>query len=329
MLCYLKVQSSAIQYNPTSALAMRKVVLLYNPLSGSRHNRRLADVKAVELVLRSAGIEVIVAPTQAASGTAAQVNEAIAQGCDTVFACGGDGTVHDVLQSLVGSDMALAIIPLGTANALAHDLRIPLTAVGAARAALTAKPRHIAVGQVHYQDFAGNRASRYFTVTLGIGADAHLFHRLDSALKVRFGMLAYYAKATWLWLTLNMETLRVEFSAEDGELRKAEVSELLAVRIRNFGGVLRELAPGASLDRDDLRLVLFHTKSRVKYLHYIVRGLVGASWRVSGIELVHSANVKCMPLSDLPVYVEADGEILGTLPAEISVLRNAVTILAP
>ena len=147
MLCYLKVQSSAIQYNPTSALAMRKVVLLYNPLSGSRHNRRLADVKAVELVLRSAGIEVIVAPTQAASGTAAQVNEAIAQGCDTVFACGGDGTVHDVLQSLVGSDMALAIIPLGTANALAHDLRIPLTAVGAARAALTAKPRHIAVGQ--------------------------------------------------------------------------------------------------------------------------------------------------------------------------------------
>ena len=148
---------------------MRKVVLLYNPLSGSRHNRRLADVKAVELVLRSAGIEVIVAPTQAASGTAAQVNEAIAQGCDTVFACGGDGTVHDVLQSLVGSDMALAIIPLGTANALAHDLRIPLTAVGAARAALTAKPRHIAVGQVHYQDFRGqprltlfHRHSRYW-----------------------------------------------------------------------------------------------------------------------------------------------------------------------
>lgn len=78
---------------------MRKVVLLYNPLSGSRHNRRLADVKAASSVLREAGIEVIVTPTQASPGTAEQVSEAMAQGCDTVFACGGDGTVHDVCRA--------------------------------------------------------------------------------------------------------------------------------------------------------------------------------------------------------------------------------------
>jgi diacylglycerol kinase (ATP) len=307
---------------------MRKVALLYNPLAGSRHNRRLADVRAAELVLRNAGIEVIVAPTEA-DGTAEQVREAIAQACDTVFACGGDGTVHDVLQNLVGAETALAIIPLGTANALAHDLGIPLTPVAAARSALTFKPRRIAVGQVHYRNLSGDRGSRYFTVTLGIGADAHLFHQLDSSLKVRFGMLAYYAQATWLWLTLNMQTFAAEFPAPVGGLRKAEVSELLAVRIRNFGGVLRELAPGASLYRDDMRLVLFHTHSRLNYLHYIVRGLAGGRWRVSGIELVHSASVTCKPLGDSPVYLEADGEILGTLPAEISVVRDALTILAP
>ncbi len=225
---------------------MRKVAVLYNPLAGSRHNRRLADVKAAESVLRHAGIEVIVTPTQPACGTATQVQEAIAQGCDTVFACGGDGTVHDVLQSLVGTPVALGIIPLGTANALAHDLGLSLGAAAAARAALTAKPRRIAVGQVHYQDFSGKPAERYYTVTVGIGADAHLFHELDSSLKVRFGMMAYYAKATWLWLTLNMLPFAAEFPGENGQLRKAEISELLAVRICNFGGVLRELAPGAS-----------------------------------------------------------------------------------
>src|ERR1017187_2655684 len=73
------IPDSVIQYNPASAIAMRKAALLYNPLSGSRHHRRLADVKAASSVLREAGIEVIVTPTQAAPGTAEQVNEAIAQ----------------------------------------------------------------------------------------------------------------------------------------------------------------------------------------------------------------------------------------------------------
>jgi len=308
---------------------MRKVAVFYNPLSGSRHGRRLEDVKAVVDVLREAGVAATVTPTVALQGTAELVKEAIEQDCDTVFACGGDGTVHDVLQSLVGSDVALGIIPLGTANALAHDLRIPLTPTAAARAALTAERRRIAVGRASYQDFSGVRGSRYFTVTLGIGADAHLFYELESSLKISFGMMAYYFKATWLWLTLDLPAFAAEFSDERGQEVQYELSELLAVRIRNFGGVLRELAPGAGLDRNDLRVVLFRTRSRIKYLRYVLRGLVGARWQVGGIELRHCSQVKCMALGDSPVYVEADGELLGTLPAEIDMVPDALTVLAP
>ena len=180
--------------------------------------------------------------------------------------------MHDVLQGMVGSDVPLGIIPLGTANALAHDLGLPLSAVAAARASLTAKPRRIAVGRVEYLDFEGNRGSRFFTVAAGIGVDAHLFYKLNPLLKGRLGMAAYYAQATRLWLTHPMEKFAVEVETGSG---RREVSQLLAVRIRNFGGVLRELAPGASLDRDDLRLVLFRTRSRLAYLRYIMRGLVG------------------------------------------------------
>ncbi len=309
---------------------MKKVALFYNPLSGSRRARRLTDLKAAVTVLRNAGLEVVATPTQAASDATPQVSQAIAAGCDTVFACGGDGTVHDVLQGLVGSQVALGVIPLGTANALAHDLGLPLSPAGAARAALTAKPRRIAVGRATYQDLYGNLVSRYFTVTLGAGVDAHLFHQLDPQTKVRFGMLAYCAQATWLWLTHRMQTFAVEFHQADGQTRQAEVSELLAVRIRNFGGVLRELAPGASLDRDDFRLVLFHTRSRLAYLGYIVRGLVGAQWKIGGVELIHTTSVVCRPSSEGSlIYLEADGEILGTLPAEIGMVPNALTLLTP
>jgi diacylglycerol kinase (ATP) len=308
---------------------MHKAVLLYNPLSGRRQARRLADVEAALTVFRQAGVEATMEPTRGQADDTGQVRRAIAEGCDTILACGGDGTVHDVLQGMAGSDSVLGVIPLGTANALAHDLHLPLSAADAARANLTAKPRRTAVGRVEYLDLDGNRGSRFFIVTAGIGADAHLFYKLNPLVKGHLGMAAYYAKATRLWLTHPMENFTVEM--ESGT--KVGVSQLLAVRIRNFGGVLRELAPGASLERNDLRLVLFRTASRLAYLRYIVRGLAGAQWRVGGIDLVHSVKVSCRARCDaapgLRIFVEADGELLGTLPVEISAVPDAVALLVP
>jgi YegS/Rv2252/BmrU family lipid kinase len=307
---------------------MRKALMLYNPLSGRRHGRRVNDVESAQAVLRAGGVEATSAATAGPGDAAEQVKQAIRDGCDTVFACGGDGTVHDVVQGLIGSDTALGIIPLGTANSLANDLGLPLSPMGSAQAALNAKPRRIAVGRVAYQDFQGGKNARYFTVTAGVGVDAHLFYKLNPMAKRHLGMAAYYAKATRLWLTHKMEEFVIEMEGEPS--RSAEVSQLLAVRIRHFGGVLRELAPGASLDRDDLRLVLFHTRNRAAYLGYVLRGLLGANWQIPGIELVHAERVNCRSrVESSRIFVEADGELLGTLPAEISVVTDALTILVP
>jgi YegS/Rv2252/BmrU family lipid kinase len=308
---------------------MRKAALFYNPLSGRRRTRRLANVEAALAVLRRGGVEARAGPTQSQAGAGEQARQAIAGGCDTVIACGGDGTAHDVLQGMVGSEAALGIIPLGTANALAHDLRLPLSAAGAAEALLTATPRRIALGRVEYTDLEGKRGSRFFTVAAGIGADVHLFYKLNPLVKGHLGMAAYYAKATRLWLTHPMEKFAVEMHPDS----PMEVSQLLAVRIRNFGGVLRELAPGATLDRNDLRLVLFRTRSRMAYLNYIVRGLVGARRQVEGIDLMDGLRIDCRPRADAAansrIFVEADGELLGTLPATISIVPNALALLFP
>src|SRR3954471_553609 len=215
---------------------MRKVFLVYNPLSGSRRKGRLAKVQAALAVLQKAGVAVTAEPTRGQAEAGEQARQAIAEGCDTIFACGGDGTAHDVLQGMVGSNAALGIIPLGTANALAHDLRLPLSAAGAARALLNARSQRIAVGRVDYTGLRGGGGSKYFTVAVGIGVDAHLFYKLNALLKGHLGMGAYYAKATRLWLTHPMEKFAVEVEGS----ASAEVSQLLAVRIRNFGGVLRE-----------------------------------------------------------------------------------------
>lgn len=311
---------------------MRQAILLYNPLSGRRRGRRLADVESAASVLRSAGVEVSMAPTRGGADTSSQASEAINKGCDVIFACGGDGTIHDVLQGLVGTQATLGIIPLGTANSLAHDLGLPLSPANAARAALTAQLRRMAVGKIEYQAATAQSASRYFTITAGIGVDAHLFYKLNASAKHRLGMASYYAKATQLWLTHPMQNFAVEISQENAEPFHAEVSQLLAVRIRHFGGILRQLAPGASLERDDLRLVLFRTRSRLAYLLYVLRAMFAAKAQVPGIELLHSYRVVCRPLASAEsrrIYVEADGELLGTLPAQITVVPNALNILMP
>ena len=320
-----------IQITPYNSTVMRKVFLVYNPLSGRRRWRRSKDIEDVLGFLRAHGIEGSSAPTHAAGDASTQVNEAIAAGCDTIFACGGDGTIHDVLQSLVGTDTALGVIPLGTANSLAHDLGIPPSPTGAAHAAISARPRRVAVGRIEYQALKGERQSRYFMVVVGIGVDAHLFYELNPAAKRHFGMMAYYVKATRLWLTHKMEHFAVDI--DDGlRRRRCEVSQLLAVRIQDFGGVLRELAPGASLEREDLRFVLFHTRRRTAYLRYVLRGLIGVRWKVPGIELLHGHALTCCPLAENSksrIFVEADGELLGTLPAEITVIPNSLNLLMP
>ncbi len=287
-------------------------------------------------VLLQAGVDATATPTRAAADAAEQVRQAAARGCDTIFACGGDGTIHDVLQGVAGGEAALGIIPMGTANALAHDLALPFSPAAAARAALNATPRRIAVGRVQCLNFEGNAASRYFVVTAGVGVDAHLFYALNSVVKSRLGMGAYYGKATRLWLTHPMQNFAVEASGPGFHDEYSDVSQLLAVRIRNFGGILRVLAPGAGLSRNELRVVAFRTKSRLTYLAYILRGLFGAGKNIRRIESMYSTSVICRPVpesSGTPatrrIFVEADGELLGTLPAEISIVPDALTLLAP
>src|SRR5579863_1637111 len=314
---------------------MRKAALFYNPVSGSRLKHRLKDIETAKSVLTGGGIEVEVAPTRAASDAAAQVRMAIRDGFDTIIACGGDGTIHDVLQGIAGKPAALGIIPLGTANAMAHDLRLPLTPEGAANALLSAVPKRIAVGRIDYRDFADLPTFRYFTVAAGVGVDAHLFYKLNRLVKDRMGMLAYYSKAAHLCMTHRLRYFEAEFSgngSSEAPRHEARLSEMLAVRINFFGGVLRELAPGASLGRNDLRLVLCRTGNRAMYVAYVFREFLGMAKGVPGVEWAFADQVTCRAISGEKterIYVEADGELLGRLPMTLSMVPDALTVLVP
>lgn len=315
---------------------MRKALLLYNPVAGRKRSHRLAQVQSASAVLQSGGIETAIEATEGSEATAGQVRKAIGTGFDTIFACGGDGTIHDIVQGLAGTQTVLGVIPLGTANSLACDLKIPFRSERAARLALLWNPQAVALGRVKFHDRSGQLAERFFISIAGMGVDAYVLYRLLATTKNRFGISAYYLESLRQWLLHHKAPFHVRLSVSGSSLfREEDVSQLLAVRIADFGGALRRLAPGAGREHEDCRLVLFHTRSRVRYLQYVLRCMSGGGWNTPGTELLYSSSVSADYLSPrdpsqrVPIFVQADGELLGTLPAQITVEPKMLNLLAP
>lgn len=311
---------------------MRRVALIYNPASGQRPQQRAARIADVAAVFRKAGIDVKIIPTNSPDSAGTLALEAIHDGCDTILACGGDGTAHEALQTLVGGTVPLGVIPMGTANALATDLGLPRSPVKAAKMLLTATPVRVSIGRVSYTDRQGSSRSRYFIVAAGIGADGKFFSRLDSYWKQRLGYLHYFIEAMRLWAVHTFPMFAVTFTETTASSpRTAHVSQLLTVRIGNFGGLVHNLVPGAALDNNNLRMILFKTQSRLRYLRFMIAVWFRRHTYSDSVELVKCPSVECNELEGATerLFVEADGELLGNLPVRIDVVPQALTLLIP
>jgi YegS/Rv2252/BmrU family lipid kinase len=311
---------------------MRRVALIYNPASGQHSARRASIVKRLLAILRKAGVEAEALETHAPGSAKALASAAVRQGYDAILACGGDGTVHEVLQSVVGTPVALGVVPLGTANALAQNLGLGTSPEKAVRMLLKAEAVEVPVGRIFFHEANGAQGWRYFTVAAGVGADALLMSEMDAGLKRRFGYALYMVVAFRIWATNPFPLFGASFAINGNLTPKIEhVSQLLAVRIRTFGGALGNLAPGATLHKNTLSLVAFKTRSRMQYLRFLLATILGRQTFSRTIELVDANSVDCRALngSSKPIFVEADGEVLGALPARIEVASETLNLLIP
>jgi len=309
---------------------MQRAALIYNPVSGQYSARRDAAIQTAVELLRQAGVHAEALVCDAPGRATEHARRAVSGSFDTVIACGGDGTVHEILQTLVGTNVALGVVPFGTANALAADLGLIGPPQHAIRKLLQAQPTRVPVGRICFTSPAGQPASRYFLVAAGVGADALLMSRLDAGLKRRFGYVVYLVEAFRIWATDSFPLFEAAFTVNGSGARRVEdVSQLLAVRVRSFGGVLRELAPGATLRNGDLHLVAFKTRDRLRYLSFLLAVVAGRHTFSRLIEHVDAHSVACSPRNGDRVYVEADGEVLGSLPVSMDAVPDALTLLIP
>lgn len=312
---------------------MKKAVLIYNPASGRKRARRAEQIARAADVLRAAGVEAETCPTTGAGSAIQQARQAVAAGADTVIACGGDGTVNEVLNGLMraGGQAALGVIPLGSGNLLATDLHLPRDTEAAARSLLAYQPREVRAGAVSYQTRHG-REKRYVIVAAGVGADAELMYQTAVRLKERWGMYAYFLEMARMIFRHDFPMFQVEWQAENGDRRKEAVGLVMAVRANRFPGLLRRVRLGGALTRDDYRLMIFKTDKVRHFLNFFFSVVSGWNWSVRQVEIAHSPWVRCTPLAsagDHAIHCEADGELLGALPVEITIETQTFSLLMP
>lgn len=308
---------------------MRKVALIYNPISGQHSEARQRRFNAVLQTLRAANIDVDAWQTDGPDAGARLAQKAVAEGYDTVLACGGDGTVHAVLQGLAGTQTALGVIPFGTANALAVGLGLAGSPRRAAKKLLLAVPTRVPAGRIVYHDGHGQEQSRYFIVAAGVGPDAQLMASMDAGLKRRFGYVLYLVQGLRIWLGGNFPRFEARFGA--GRPYTRPLSQLLVIRVRSLGGAIGSLVPGASLLSDSLRMLAFATQSRWHYLQFVAGAIAGHHRFTKVVDLFETREVQCDPIpgEEKSLLVEADGEVLGHLPARLTMVDDALTLLVP
>ena len=295
----------------------RRAAIIYNPVARGLA-RHLHLLQRTIGLLADQGIEATLIATSAPGTAGGQARRQIEAGCNLIVAAGGDGTINEIVDGMLHTDVPLAILPGGTANVLAREMHLPIHIARAAAQISQLKPCRIAIGS----GTAGDASPRSFVCMAGAGLDAEIVYRLNLDLKAVAGKFAYYVGGF-------SQVFRPIYEFEvivDG--KRYESSFALISRVRNYGGDL-EIARGASLLRDEFDIVLFRGTVSVRYLAYLVGVATKQAHRMKGCTVLRGRSVVCRPQHNHDVYVQLDGELAGKLPLKAELLPDALTLLVP
>ncbi len=308
-------------------MRFRDSALIYNPLAGRRRHRRERDLQRAVALLRVHGLRAELIPTAGPGSATELARLAVAAGRDLVIVCGGDGTINEVVNGLAGSAIPLAVLPAGTGNALARELGLPWDVWRAAEYIPRGVVRRIALGRALRPVClrpagSGQAGARYFIAMAGAGADANIIYRLAQHAKLRWGILSYWVEGWRQWARYDFREFDVDVN---GETLAATL--LVLGRAKNYGGPV-QITAGADLMGDDFEVAVFPRRPRLFYLLYLVAQFAGLLERCPRVRFLRTQRVIARPRKGR-VHVHADGELIGELPMEFTVVPDALSLLVP
>jgi diacylglycerol kinase (ATP) len=233
-----------------------------------------------------------------------------------IIAAGGDGTFNEVANGVAGSDIPMAILPLGTTNVLAKELGIPDNVEGALEVALNNTPKSVSLGRIAIMSDS-SPVSRYFILMAGIGFDGEAVFGINEAFKKISGKGAYLYSGVKTLLRFAPDELAVTV---DGGTHTAY--SVIVGNASKYGGNFR-ITPDARLTDSNLHVCLFKGKKRLDTFRYMLGIVTGSHLKFADVEYLKARKIeiKCS------AHIQIDGDYLGMTPAEISIVPNALRLV--
>ena len=287
------------------------MMVIFNPVAGRRRGGLLWKVLDV---LAASGIRFDLAETRRAGHARELTRDAVSRGEILVVAAGGDGTVAEVASGLMGSDACLGIIPLGTANVLAHELALPFVPHAVAAALAFGRTKRLWPGIA-----TSAAGTRLFVQMLGVGFDAQVVANLPFPLKKRLGKSAYVLQA--LRELPRYRFPAIELRVDEIETRAASV---IITKGRFYGGRFR-LTTGAAPGEPGFSVVLFDRSGPAATLMYGAALPVNLLGRAPGVR--HLRGHRIVFPGTQPVATQADGDAAGIAPLVVEDAPGPIQIV--
>jgi len=306
------------------------VLVIVNP--NSRSGRTGRKWGSLEGRVRSALGEADVVATRAPRDATALAATAAKRGVETIISAGGDGTFSEVAAGVLDSGCAdrvkLGLLPLGSGGDLPRTLGIPRSLDAALEVITGGAVRSIDAGRLEYVDRQGEHRSGWFVNEASIGLSADVAIHVERMPKQLGGKVAFAlgAARTILGHRPSETCIRVD----DKRVHEGGICLVALSNGRYFGGGMK-IAPAAEIDDGSLDVVVGPAFSRTRLLFDLLPRLYrGTHVSDPRIEIHRGQLIEAEPVGDAqPAAVEADGELLGTLPARFEIRPRALRVIVP
>lgn len=285
---------------------------VHNPHSGNP--ARNAKIRAaVEQFIRARQLKATVVETGAPAHATQLAREAVSEGCDVVVAMGGDGTMNEVAQAVVGSPVIFGLIPGGSGNGLGRHLGLQGSIPQALETLMGGRIRSIDTGEAARQPF--------FNV-MGVGYDAVLSERFNRL--TRRGLRSYLREGIRLWRSYPP----ARYTIHRGDETLTTDALMVAVANSDQYGYNCYIAPGARVDDARLNLVVVKPISALQFVPLALRMRQGSADRSPHVQLM--SGERFVIETDQPQPLHTDGEVrAATSRLEVNVVPRSLRMLVP